>query len=81
VRDLFRDHARCVGVQAGDDWTVEQICEALVDAEAPWPASMTNEQGWQLWTAVMRRRIGVKAIMWDEVPRNEGAVLEVAFRF
>lgn len=79
MKDKFLAWARQQGVPAQDNWTIEQICDALVEARAAWPPDLVNEEGWQLWTAVMRRELAIQSIMWDEVQEERGAV-QVVFR-
>ncbi|MET0600535.1 MAG: hypothetical protein ABW167_00955 [Baekduia sp.] len=82
MKDFFGKWAAQHDVAIDEGWTVEQICDALVKANVEWPAEMTNEQGWQLWTATLRRDLGVRAVKWDELsPREgeDGSTLEITF--
>jgi hypothetical protein len=82
VKEKFAGWAREVGVPTEEKWTVEQIADALIAAKAAWPHDLTNEEGWQLWSAVMRRECSVQSIQWDEVTSESGGdpLLEVTFR-
>jgi hypothetical protein len=81
LKDKFASWAREANVPIEDDWTVEQISDAIIAAKVPWPPELTNEQGWQLWTAVTRREYSVQSIQWDEVSgEDREPELEVTFR-
>lgn len=81
MKDFFAKWAEQHGVPVEEGWTVEQICDALIAAGTEWPADLVNEQGWQLWTATLRRDLGVRSIKWDEIVDKEsgGNDLEITF--
>lgn len=80
MKDFFASWARQHGVPIEDNWTVEQICDAIVGRKLPWPDELVNEQGWQLWTATLRYDLGVKSIKWDEVSASDSdPEIEIVF--
>lgn len=83
MKQKFAQHYLDSGKTFNENWTVEQICDAIVEAGLDWPEELTNEEGWQLWTAVMRRSYKVQSIQWNERIRENGeesGELEVKFR-
>lgn len=81
MKEKFSKWASSHGVPVDDGWTVEQICDAIVERRIEWPSDLVNEEGWQLYTAVLRREIGVQAVAWDELNDDKGnPVLEVTCR-
>lgn len=78
MKAKFLAWAREQRVPTHEDWTIEQICDSIVEAGAPWPPDLVNEEGWQLWTAVMRRELAIASIMWDEVVGEDA--IQVVFR-
>lgn len=76
MHDKFLAWAQQHAAPAESSWTTEQICDSLIERGVVWPSELTNEQGWQLWTARMRRDTAVKSITFDE----DGDFLEVTFR-
>jgi hypothetical protein len=72
---LFENLAHAHGVRFEKDWTTEQIADALIKADVPWPEQMTNEQGWQLWTAKLRAEGRVKSAVWSETKSGEIGVV------
>lgn len=54
-----------VSVSTGS--SVEQICDALIAANVEWPEPLTNDEGWHLWTARIRKEMQARAIGWEEV--------------
>lgn len=84
MKDKLAGWAREQGVPTRDNFTVEQICDAIIDAGKPWPPVLTNEEGWQFWTAKMRHGCSIQSIQWDEImsDRDEGRArtIEITFR-
>lgn len=78
-KEKFVCHARAHGVKVVDDWTVEQLSDAIVAAGVPWPDDLINEEGWQLWTATIRHDTAVKSIKWDEAESKPDEI-EITFR-
>lgn len=82
MKQKFAEWAKAHDVPVEDGWTVEQICDAIVTRGVEWPPNLVNEEGWQLYTAVLRREVNVQAIAWDELSADEEgeAALEVTCR-
>lgn len=78
MKDFFAQYAANSDVATEPNWTVEQLCDAIVAADVAWPEKMGNDQAWHLWTARLRHDIGVKSVKWDEITGDGPPKIEVA---